>query len=129
MDELLIFLFQIRKIGKVNIVKEAIVMTKKQYFVSIAKQEITDIPIPGQGAEYEIIADDQDIETIKQLFKSADQYEKDASSYILLNPFDEWGVDDNREGYAEDIQEVYEILYKLGTEKTKNKISQLGILS
>lgn len=104
-------------------------MIKKQYFVSIAEQEITDIPIPGQGADYEIMASDQDIEKIKQLFQSADQHEKDASTYIILKPFDEWGVDDNREGYSRDIQEVYEMIYQLGTEDTKNKISQLGILS
>jgi len=102
---------------------------KKHYYVSVDKQDITDVPIPDHGIEYEIVANASEVEELQQLFMSAAKHEKNAAKFIALRPFDEWGADAEREGYSDNIIKVYETLYKLGTVETKDKISQLGILS
>ncbi|CDQ40126.1 MULTISPECIES: hypothetical protein [Virgibacillus] len=100
---------------------------KKHYFITVDTQDIREFSVPGSGVEYEIIADTSDIEEMKKLFMNKDKYAVNAVEY-LAKPFDEWGADDERDGYSEYLVKIYQELYRLGTIETKAKIDELGIL-
>ena len=98
---------------------------RKSYFVSLDKQEITDVSIPDT-TEFEIKATENEIEELNNLFKEKDKREKNAVEF-LIKPFNEWGADDEREAYDDYLISIYDELYKLGTPETKQKIKRMRI--
>ncbi len=103
-------------------------MNKKRYFVTISTKEIRETSVPDNGVEFEIIANQNEKEDIEALFKEKDQDSKNASMY-LTKPFNEWGADDERSRYDDHMLNLYRKLYELGTEETKEKIDELGIIN
>ncbi|WP_087972918.1 hypothetical protein [Oceanobacillus rekensis] len=103
-------------------------VTKNHFFVTIDTKEIRDVSIDDNQVEYEIIADEQELLEIQQIFQTMDNESKDAVEDISINPFDEAKVDSERETYDRSLISVYQRLYELGTEETKNKIKELGII-
>jgi hypothetical protein len=103
-------------------------MNKKRYFVTISTKEIRETSVPDNGVEFEIIANQNEKEYIEALFKEKDQDSKNASMY-LTKPFNEWGADDERSRYDDHMLNLYRKLYELGTEETKEKIDELGIIN
>lgn len=100
---------------------------KNHYFVTIDTHEIRDISIPDSGIEFEVIADQNEINKLRKLFMTTEKHEKNALEY-LAKPFDEWGADDERQWYAEYVKAIYQAIFNLGTDDTKHKIKQLGII-
>ena len=101
---------------------------RKHYFITVDTEDIREISIPDSGIEYEIIASENEIKEIENLFKEKNQNAKDAVKF-LAKPFDEWGADDERSAYGEHLIEIYRKIYHLGTEETKEKINELSIFS
>ncbi|GAB3067405.1 hypothetical protein [Virgibacillus ainsalahensis] len=101
---------------------------KKSYFVTVDTQEIREISIPDSGIEFEIKANEEEKEELEALFMKKNKNAVDAANYIH-KPFDEWGADEERDAYDQHMIEIYRIVYKLGTEKTKAKINELGIIN
>lgn len=102
--------------------------TKNNFFVTMDTKEIRDISIDDNRVEYEIVANEQELMEIKQMFQTMEKESKDAVEDISINPFDEAKVDNERETYDQSLISVYQRLYELGTEETKNKIKELGII-
>ncbi|WP_042223780.1 hypothetical protein [Oceanobacillus manasiensis] len=100
---------------------------RKHYFVKITEKEINEVSIPDRSAEYEIVANNEEVEEIRELFLHENKNAKNSVEY-LSKPFDEWGADDERNSYDDHLITVYRKVYKLGTDKTKEKIGELGIL-
>src|SRR5699024_10976394 len=122
---------------------------RKSYFVSLDKQEITDVYIPDT-TELEIKETENKIEELNNLYtkkdkrekkiketeneneelnnliKEKDKREKNAVEF-LIKPFNEWGADDEREAYDDYLISIYDELYKLGTPETKQKIKRMRI--
>ncbi|APC48642.1 hypothetical protein [Virgibacillus halodenitrificans] len=101
---------------------------RKHYFVTVDTQDIREVSLPGSGIEYEIIADHNEIEQLNELFMKKDKNEKKAMSF-LAKPFDEWGADDERNAYDDHMMRIFQMLYELGTDDTKTKIYELGIIN
>jgi len=53
---------------------------------------------------------------------------KNTMEYIVADPFEEWGADDERDEYEKHLVAIYQRLFELGTENTKQKIKELGII-
>ncbi|GAB3793914.1 hypothetical protein [Virgibacillus kimchii] len=100
---------------------------KKHLFVTIDTQEIRETPIPDGRVEYEIRADETEIKELRELFRKKDKNASDAVEYIG-KPFDEWGADEERESYDQYQMHIYKKIYELGTQETKDKIGELGII-
>lgn len=73
---------------------------KKHFFVTVDTQDIREMSIPDSGIEYEIIANQNEIEEMEDLFRKKNKNAKDAAKF-LAKPFDEWGADDEREAYED----------------------------
>ncbi|WP_100010969.1 hypothetical protein [Lentibacillus sediminis] len=102
-------------------------MEKKHYFVTIDTQEIREISIPDSGVEYEITANHKEIEELQELFMKKNKDATNATEYIG-KPFDEWGADEERGAYNDHMLQIHKKIFQLGTEETKAKISELGII-
>lgn len=100
---------------------------KKQYFVTVDKEDIREMSIPESGTEYEIYASPNEIKEMEMLFVEKGKNAKDAVKF-LGKPFDEWGADDERNGYEANLIKIYQKLYDLGTPATKEKIKEIGLL-
>lgn len=102
-------------------------MNIKRYFVTVNTAEIREVSIPDD-IEFEIMATQEDILEIQTLFSRMDQEEKSGLAYIV-RPFNENIVDDKRDQYNDDLIKIYELLYRLGTEETKESIVSMKILN
>ncbi|MFZ3576595.1 hypothetical protein [Virgibacillus sp. DJP39] len=100
---------------------------KKHYFVTVDTEEIRQFSIPGNGVEYEIVANHDEVKEVEMLLLEKEKNGKQATDY-LNKPFDEWGVDDERKKYDQDLIKLYQKLYELGTKSTKEKITEIGLL-
>lgn len=102
-------------------------MNKTNYFVSMSNTEVTEAPMPGHG-QFEIIATKEDVLEIENRFKSIDDETKSGLKY-LARPFHEEDVDQKRHEGEEELIQIYRLLYKHGTAKTKEDIDSFGILN
>ncbi|WP_249869796.1 hypothetical protein [Oceanobacillus saliphilus] len=101
---------------------------KKHYFVAVDTKDIREISIQDNQVEYEIIADDNDLLQIEQLFHKMENESKNAIEDIHVRPFDEAKVEEERDTYEGMLMNVYKMIYMLGTDETKEKIKKLGII-
>lgn len=61
------------------------------------------------------------------LFDEKRKNAKGAVKY-LKKPFDEWGANDERNGYETNLIKIYQKVYDLGTTSTKEKVEEIGLL-
>lgn len=98
----------------------------KLYYVAVDTADIRKNSLPDAGIEFEILATDNDIKQLEDLFMKRKRFGDNATSY-LNKPFNEWGADAEREAYSEMIAAIYKKVYELGTPETKRKIDEMGI--
>lgn len=99
----------------------------KHYFVTVENGEIREVPVPDSGTSYEIIASSEEVKGLQMLFKDRETHTKKAVNY-LNKPFDEWGVDRERNQFDDALMGIYREIYNLGTEETRKNIEEMGIL-
>src|SRR5690625_1675740 len=95
---------------------------RKSYFVSIEKEEITEVSIPDT-TEFEIKATDSDIAELNNLFREKNKSEKKTVVFVV-KALNDWGADDEIEEYDIYLRSIYNLLYQLGTLETKQKIER-----
>lgn len=102
-------------------------VTKQTYFISLDKETISEVSVPDT-TEYEIYATEGEVDRIKLLMEENDQ--RDfwfAARNILVKPFAEKEVDVMRMEDDENLMEVYQLIYRFGTEETQKKLNELGV--
>lgn len=98
---------------------------KKTYYVNIGTHEISQIPY-GENAMYTIEADDMEIFQLRKKFN--DIQDADAGTYIRSHvPFVPYHQDGENDAYDQGLQEVIDIIYELGTDKTKQDLQEIGL--
>lgn len=102
-------------------------MEKKTYYIAVHDGEITDIDTPTGEHKYEIEATNEEIKEIEILISRKRKHSGDATKF-LAKPFNEQGVDNERQSHDDEQKKIYKMIYKLGTLKTKNELNELGIL-
>lgn len=101
---------------------------KNNYFVAVKTKEVREMPIDDDQVEFEIIATEDEVKEILELFHKMDNNSKETMQYIIKDPFDEWSADDERDEYEKNLELVYKRLFEFGTFDTKDKIKKLGII-
>lgn len=107
-------------------------LERKEYFISIDNKMIEDTKLPGQ-AELKISATDDEIEIIKNYMinkeNNLEETEEETEEEVKQSPNDNASasytptVGDN-EGYDSDFEKLIDLVYKLGTDETKQELEQ-----
>lgn len=100
---------------------------KKSFFVSLAKELITEVSIPDT-TEYEVIATEEKIDELRALLRdNAHHNISFATSNLPVKPFSEKEVDKKRQMEQDNLLKIYQLLYKYGTQETKQKLNEIGL--
>jgi hypothetical protein len=106
-------------------------MNKKPYYVSV--------PGPGTGEvrsekgessyDFEINATEDEAYELKEFFEKA--YSDDMKTYLHMHivPVIPNSIDKDHKEYDDSFNTIYQKIYELGTENTKEQIEQMGILN
>ncbi|NGQ94916.1 hypothetical protein G3578_06920 [Brevibacillus sp. SYP-B805] len=100
-------------------------MEKKRYYVSV--QAGTVMEHQGDAAyEFEIEATPDDVEVLGRLFAQKDSYDVDSfwRSHIPVIPYH---IDTENDAHDKSLQEIYAMIYRLGTEETRQHIASMNL--
>ncbi len=95
------------------------------YYISIENKMVEKTNLPGQ-AELEINATEEEVEIIKKYMEN-NKIEQEAENKILKNatpPASYTPVVGDDESYDQDFAKLIDLVYKLGTEETKQSLEQ-----
>ncbi|MCC3377136.1 hypothetical protein [Cohnella sp. REN36] len=98
-------------------------MEKKRYFISVQARTI--MLNQGDAAyELEIQATDDEVDKLNELFESLEEF--DQSTYFRAHyPGIPYHHDKANDGYDYFLREIYNTLYDLGTDETRQHISAI----
>ncbi|MDB5053982.1 MAG: hypothetical protein JWM44_2032 [Bacilli bacterium] len=105
-------------------------MNKMIYWVSVGNHEI----FPqgeGNNHEFEIEANEQELDQLRELFDEADQIDSDLLVKRVSTPFEIFtpvGQEVKTLPYDRRLIEIYRTIYNLGLPKTKEHINGMNIL-
>lgn len=100
-------------------------MQRTTYYISIENKMVEKINLPGQ-TELEISATEEEVEIIKKYMENEKQ-EQDPENEVLKNattPASYTPVMGDDERYDQDFEKLIDLVYKLGTDETKQSLEQ-----
>lgn len=101
-------------------------MEKKKYYVTVGSGEVLENK-EDSNYEFEILASEEDIDRLQDLFEEADNASQD-SFFRSHVPFREYHFDEPNDNYDYYLVQVYKMLHELGNDQTKKHIEQMNIL-
>ncbi|AST94881.1 MULTISPECIES: hypothetical protein [Shouchella] len=101
-------------------------MGRKRYFVTIdmAMMRLSTTKTPDNTIQYEIYATDEEADKIKALLEQI-RSEDFREEQVFQHPFQEKKADQEKEATQNELQELYQIIYDLGTIETKEVVKDL----
>lgn len=101
-------------------------MGRKRYFVTIdmAMMRLLTTKTPDNSIQYEIYATDEEADKIKALLEQI-RSEDFREEQVFQHPFQEKKADQEKEATQNELQELYQIIYDLGTIETKEVVKDL----
>lgn len=101
-------------------------MGRKRYFVTIdmAMMRLSTTKTPDNTIQYEIYATDEEADKIKALLEQI-RSEDFREEQVFQHPFQEKKSDQEKEATQNELQELYQIIYDLGTIETKEVVKDL----
>ncbi|PAD15898.1 hypothetical protein [Shouchella clausii] len=101
-------------------------MSRKRYFVTIdmAMMRLSTTKTPDNSIQYEIYATDEEADKIKALLEQI-RSEDFREEQVFQHPFQEKKADQEKEATQNELQELYQIIYDLGTIETKEVVKDL----
>lgn len=104
-------------------------MVRETYFVT-PKGELHETNVGTQMNAFEIRATKEEkMEMERAIEKLRSQKYVQQNDFFSLNHYNEEEVDSHRDWTDEAIYNLYEMIHRLGTDKTKAQIDQMGVLS
>jgi hypothetical protein len=105
-------------------------MDKKKYYLSIHAGpntvEIRDVK--GESTyDFEIEASDDEVDKLEELFEHA--YSDDFKTYSWMHVIADKKIEKLTEDFDQTLNNIYQIIYDLGTEKTRSDITEMGVLN
>lgn len=101
-------------------------MSRERYFVTVdmAMLKISDMKLPDNTIQYEIYATNKEVDQIQALIDqiSSEDFRQEE---VFQRPFEEKKADDDKERTDNELQELYTIIYDLGTIETKEIVKDL----
>ncbi|WP_245833114.1 hydrolase [Oceanobacillus timonensis] len=102
------------------------ILDKQKYFISVGQGEISRIPYQGND-DFVIYATAEEILMLRRKFEGL--HEASFDSYKRTHiPFVPYHLDTANDVYDDTMAGVYQTLYDLGDENTKDHIRTMGIL-
>ena len=99
---------------------------KKAYFISLDKNTISEVSVPDT-TEYEVLVTNDELEIYKSLVEKSDHRDFSyALKNIVFKPFAEEEPEEMRKKDDDNLMQVFQFLYKYGTEETKKKLEEVG---
>lgn len=101
-------------------------MERKQYYVSIASKEISEVRI-GNNDDFTIQATTDDIKELEQIFSDMSSAEMDTfwRAHVPIVPYHR---DKGNDHYDAALSEAYAKMYELGDEQARTFLSASGLL-
>jgi hypothetical protein len=99
-------------------------MEKAKFYVSVQAKTIMEQKNEA-AYELEIEANEMEVEKLKELFASLDEFDQ-ASFFRALSPGLPYHHDNENDGYDYYLKEIYKTIYGLGSGETKQYISSMA---
>lgn len=101
-------------------------MSRERYFVTVdmAMMQISTFKTPDNTIQYEIYATNNEVDKIEALIeqiKSNDFRQEE----LFQRPFQEKKADEDKEATDNELQELFKVIYDLGTIETKEVVKDL----
>jgi hypothetical protein len=99
---------------------------KKTYYISLGSGEISQSSTASTW-NYKIEATDEEIVQLREHFDQI--YSSDWQGFLRAHvPYVEYHHDPTNDAYDETMHKVYELIYQLGDDETRQHIDEQGIL-
>jgi hypothetical protein len=98
-------------------------MEKKKYYVHLLTREVLDAPDPGTFS-FEIEATDLEVAELRNLLAELSEQDQDTFFDAFL-PFQQEEAMAHNQEFEHLLNTIYQQLYHLGTDQTKNEIANL----
>ncbi|SDL74444.1 hypothetical protein [Sediminibacillus halophilus] len=100
----------------------------KKYYVKVDTGEVLSSPTYDNSVEYEIEGNYEDKLSLENLFHEQHLAGSRSAELHFEAPFQEVKADQERKKYDDEMLNIYQRIYELGTPDTKEKIEEIGIL-
>lgn len=81
----------------------------------------------GQLIEYEIAATAAEKEELERLIDEVHKHDVELSNLLTFKHFDELTADADKDEYQTGLNDVFDRLYQLGTDETKQQITEIHL--
>jgi hypothetical protein len=99
---------------------------KKTYYISLANGEISQISTASPW-NYKIEASDEEIVQLREYFDQI--HSSDWQGFFRAHvPYVEYHYDPTNDAYDETMQQVFQLIYKLGDQEARELIAEQGLL-
>jgi hypothetical protein len=90
----------------------------------MAIMSINKVKTPDNTIQYQIYATDKEKEQLADLLERVKSEDFDQNQ-VFKNPFDEKAADQEKDQTQNDLREVYQMVYDLGTLETKEVVADI----
>jgi hypothetical protein len=99
---------------------------KQKYYVTLNPQElgVGQIRDDSQLIQYEIEVTEKELEDVQQFIQKYGDELYDVTD-ILFHPFNERAVNEDNHESLNNLEHLYQLVYKYGTEKTKQDLESV----
>ncbi|MDQ0208259.1 hypothetical protein [Alkalicoccobacillus murimartini] len=106
---------------------------KQLYYVNlnpISMDTISPVRVnDGQLIEYEIAASLSEREDLEHLLHEVQAHDVELGNLISFRHFDDTEGDADKNEYQRGLNDIFDALYRLGTEETKAKIKEIHLIN
>ncbi|GAF11790.1 hypothetical protein JCM19046_495 [Bacillus sp. JCM 19046] len=101
-------------------------MNRERYYVTVdmAMLQISDLKLPDNTIQYEIYATSKEVDQIQALIDQI-RSEDFRQEEVFQRPFQEKEADRDKDRTDNELQQLYTIIYDLGTIETKEVVKDL----
>ncbi|MFK3939612.1 hypothetical protein ACI2JA_19070 [Alkalihalobacillus sp. NPDC078783] len=99
---------------------------RESYYVTVdmAIMSINKEKMPDNTIQYQIYATDKEKEQLAELLERVKSEDFDQNQ-VFKNPFDEKAADQEKDQTQNDLRQVYQMVYDLGTLETKEIVADI----
>ncbi|MCE7794204.1 hypothetical protein K8O68_17625 [Salipaludibacillus sp. CUR1] len=102
-------------------------MAKKLFYVAWhggSYIRLQPVKTDTRTVQYEVEADEQEKQQLEQLIAQVNKNDV-IQEHIFVRPFDEYQDDMDKNEFQDEVRELFQLIYELGTEKTRDYLKNL----
>ncbi|MFB4213811.1 hypothetical protein ACE1TH_18115 [Shouchella sp. JSM 1781072] len=104
---------------------------KQLYYVNLNPISMDNISLTevddGQLIEYEISATEAEKEQLERLIREVHKHDVELGNLLSFKHFDDLTADADKDEFQTGMNDIYEEIYRLGTDETKQKVSEIHL--